>query len=592
GRMEIDYRLDAQLDHWLLDEFQDTSSDQWSVLRNLIDEAVQDPSGKRSFFCVGDVKQAIYAWRGGDPALFKDILEQYNGGAPGTIEERHLVDSYRSAPAVIEMVNATFGAAEEIAALFPGRASDEGNEAWLDHVSAKPKLSGQAALLHAEDREARFALTLRLIEEIAPLGRGLDCAVLTQGNALAAELADYLRREGNLPAVAESDLHVCTDNPLGAALLALVKAAAHPGDGFAQEHWKMTPLRDVLADAGVVTDDHLTHRLLGQIHAEGFERTMAYWVKRLLPTLAPDDDFSRERARQFVAAAALFDASGGREVADFVAFMERHTVRDAEAEGVIRVMTVHKSKGLGFDVVILPDLEGQRVDQRREGLAVQRAADRSVEWVLDLPPKAFYLADEVLSAHVREAEATAGYEALSLLYVAMTRAKRGMYVITEPVSPKSDSRNFPRLLADTLGREPGKIRVGGLDLAGTWSSGDAEWFAARAPEASEVKAQAEPSIQTRVAETARPAPDSLRRALRHPSLRPSSGRAGVVSAAEAFALEGGWAAALGDDVHRLLAEIEWLAPGAADIALDRWREEGVGDEVIAQAARCLTAPTL
>src|SRR5690606_22248156 len=65
GRLAIDYRLDGEIDHWLLDEFQDTSFGQWSVLRNLIDEAVQDPTGARSFFYVGDVKQAIFTWREG-----------------------------------------------------------------------------------------------------------------------------------------------------------------------------------------------------------------------------------------------------------------------------------------------------------------------------------------------------------------------------------------------------------------------------------------------------------------------------------------------------------------------------------------------
>ena len=60
-------RLDAEIDHWLLDEFQDTSPGQWAILRNLIDEAVQDPTEARSFFYVGDVKQSVYAWRGGDP---------------------------------------------------------------------------------------------------------------------------------------------------------------------------------------------------------------------------------------------------------------------------------------------------------------------------------------------------------------------------------------------------------------------------------------------------------------------------------------------------------------------------------------------
>ena len=55
GRLYIDFRLDSQLDHWLLDEFQDTSDLQWSVLRNLADEILQDGTGTRSFFYVGDV---------------------------------------------------------------------------------------------------------------------------------------------------------------------------------------------------------------------------------------------------------------------------------------------------------------------------------------------------------------------------------------------------------------------------------------------------------------------------------------------------------------------------------------------------------
>jgi len=97
-------------------------------------------------------------------------------------------------------------------------------------------------------------------------------------------------------------------------------------------------------------------------------------------------------------------------------------------------------------LVVLPDLEGTRLAAARGGLAVQRADDRSVEWVLELPAKALVERDPVLSAHLAQAEADAAYESLCLLYVAMTRAKRAMYVITEPVGPKSTSRNFPFLL--------------------------------------------------------------------------------------------------------------------------------------------------
>ena len=52
-QLELEYRLDGTFDHWLLDEFQDTSGIQWRAMANLIDEVVQDPSGERSFFLRG-----------------------------------------------------------------------------------------------------------------------------------------------------------------------------------------------------------------------------------------------------------------------------------------------------------------------------------------------------------------------------------------------------------------------------------------------------------------------------------------------------------------------------------------------------------
>jgi len=462
ARLAIDFRLDAQFDHWLLDEFQDTSFGQWSVLRNLIDEAVQDPTRQRSFFYVGDVKQAIFAWREGDPRLFREIFNYYNAGAAGTIVEEHLTRTWRSGPAVVAMVNRVFGAGEALRRLFPEDAAGRWSQEWIEHESARPALGGYAELRRTEGVDGRFAATAEILRETQALARGLSVAVLVQRNDTAAELADFLRHEKGLPAVAESDLHVGVDNPLSCALLSLLRAAAHPGDSLAWEHVQMTPLAVVLAAEGLKQRDAVTAQLLGEVHADGFERTVERWLRKLETHLAADDEFSRERGRQLAEAARVFDENDRRDVAEFCEFAARYTVRDPETAGVVRVMTVHKAKGLGFDLVILPDLEGQRLARRREGLAVQRAADRAVEWVLDLPAKEFCAQDEVLHAHVAAAEADACYEALCLLYVAMTRAKRAMYVLVDPVKANSTSHNYPKLLTDTLGE--------------TWAGGDTRWY--------------------------------------------------------------------------------------------------------------------
>jgi ATP-dependent exoDNAse (exonuclease V) beta subunit len=582
GRLFLDFRLDARFDHWLLDEFQDTSFGQWSVLRNLIDEAVQDAAGRRSFFYVGDVKQAIFAWREGDPRLFREVFDHYNRGAPGTIGEERLDRSFRSGPAVIGAVNRVFGAAPVLQRLLPAAAATAWIREWRDHVSAKPELGGHAALLHAATEEERFARVGEILREVQPLARGLTCAVLVQRNDTATRLADYLRRAANQPALAESDLCVCVDNPLGAALLSLCKAAAHPGDTLAQEHVRMTPLGAVLEKEGLMTPDALTARLLDEFCAGGFEHTMEAWLRRLEPHLVAGDSFTRERAAQFAAAARLFDETGSRSVIEFIRFMESYTEREVESAAVVRVMTIHKAKGLGFDLVLLPDLEGHKLDERREGLAVQKAADRSVEWVLDLPPRLFYGVDEVLAAHVRAAEADACYEKLSVLYVAMTRARRAMYLITAPPGD-SRSNNFPRLLAETLDGEAKSVRIGTCQMPGTYAEGDADWHTRMpaAPPPRPVPA-AVPALD----------PAKARRGLRLRARRPSELARWTGSGLVWGPPGAGGAAEFGAAVHRLFATVEWWKPDDTENWLAARRAEGAEEAALAEALGCLREPAL
>lgn len=576
GRLLLDYRLDAGIDHWLLDEFQDTSRGQWSVLQNLIDEVVQDADERRTFFCVGDVKQSIYAWREGDPTLMGDIRRHYNGDQEaGPIATQPLDASWRSGPAIIEMVNTVFGAREVIGLLFPGPASVRWTRAWRDHTTERRELDGQAALLQADDAEGRKRLTLELLRTIDPLRRGLTCAVLVRANDQATELADYLRREGQVPAVAESDLAVCTDNPLGAVLLALVQAAAHPADTLAWEQVGMTPLAGALAAEGLGSREAVTRRVLAQISGEGFERFAEHWMARL----PAGGEFARERARQFAGAAALFDAAGRRDPDEFIQFMTRYTLREPESAAVVRVMTIHKAKGLGFDVVILPELQGRKLNSAPEGLAVHRDAEHRPEWILSLPKAELTNADAVLGAHAEAAAGETCYEALSLLYVAMTRAKRAMYVVTEPVAAKSKSHNYPKLLAETLGAESGPVRVGAQEFGGSWSAGNPDWFEGieSAPKAGPAPAMT-PLDATPV--------------VRHVARRPSSERTGAVGAKQLFASGDRAAREFGAAVHALLAEIVWCRPEEVPEWSEKWRVRGVREDAVAHVVAALRAPSL
>ena len=131
----IAYRLDSRHNHWLLDEFQDTSRAQWEVLDPLVSEVIMDPSDERTFFYVGDTKQSIYGWRGGDDRLFREIFRYYNKHKKDHIEEAQLALSYRSDKAIIEVVNAVFDKdrVAELASDFdlPPQTVERWNEGWV-----------------------------------------------------------------------------------------------------------------------------------------------------------------------------------------------------------------------------------------------------------------------------------------------------------------------------------------------------------------------------------------------------------------------------------------------------------------------------
>lgn len=489
AKLYIDYRLDCQLDHWLLDEFQDTSDLQWQALQNLADEVLQDDGRQRTFFYVGDVKQAIYGWRGGNARLFEKVRRQYRD----RITSERLDASYRSCAPVIETVNSLF--ADLPQENLPAGALSEWAGIWRTHTCAEPlaDVSGHAALLEPRcdggatkpADEDRFRVVASLIGEIAPLQRGLSVAVLVRTNDAGRKVVDFLRRECKGLTVVHEGRAPIADNPVVAALLSLVKLAEHPGDEFARQHVRMTPLGPVLEEQWQVgpRGDDFSLRLPRQIHAEGFQGFVRHWG-RALDRVSPLDDFGRLRLNDLIDAAAVFDAEGGnRSCGDFLRFINNHDIRDLAAEGAVTVMTVHQAKGLGFDVVILPDLMGGSFAKARAvGLAARRdpATNRPL-WFLEMPRRVVSESDEVLRDALQRCDEDACFEELCVLYVAMTRARRGLYMITAFPGKFSKAVTAAALVKTQLAGDPKPVTGVEVDIAGMactqlYEAGRRDWY--------------------------------------------------------------------------------------------------------------------
>jgi ATP-dependent helicase/nuclease subunit A len=558
-RLRIDYRLDARYDHWLLDEFQDTNHTQWSVIENLIDEVVQDASDERTLFQVGDVKQAIYAWRGGDTRLFEDIAARYNSGTIQRVKERPLNVSWRSGHDVIDLVNRVFGDAAALAEMkLPSDAIQRWP--WREHKVAgiHDTMPGYTALIHpnAADgekvvEEDRFAVVTGLLEEIQPVERELSCAILVQSNKTSRELVEYIRAHApGIPVMSESEIAIATDNPLTLALLSLLKCATHPGDSFAWQHLRMTPFRQVLDDADM-NPGKLASEVLRLIFDEGFETTLRTWLGKLIATGFVLDVFTHRRAEDFMLAARIFDQGGSRDVDEFVAYAESYTIKEPDTRNAVQVMTIHKSKGLTFDCVILPDLEGNSMSTVRRGIGVKRGEKRRVDWVFDLPPSDIVKADPVLAEYREEREAEAAYEELCKFYVALTRAKHANYLIATPRSKSSTSNNFIKLLDLTLGGgKPvaetfGRVAANVVFATETKST-NRRWFEALPAKAVETAA-AHPPIAVKAEARLRP----TRRT-------PSGSETSTVTAKQLFSRGGRFARNFGTLVHTCFEQIAWL----------------------------------
>lgn len=143
-RMYVAYRLDAAVRHLMIDEFQDTGTEQWAVLSGMAHELATAEDG--TFFYVGDVKQSIYGWRGGDATLFGDPAR-----VPDIPAGPELVESYRSSPDVIALVNRVFR--------FPAGVKDEA-EPWQRVPLREWGARWRRHIAHRRDRGRAEAIVL------------------------------------------------------------------------------------------------------------------------------------------------------------------------------------------------------------------------------------------------------------------------------------------------------------------------------------------------------------------------------------------------------------------------------------------------
>ncbi len=215
---------------------------------------------KRSFFCVGDTKQAIYGWRGGVAEIFDAVVDQL----PDVVELKQN-KSFRSSPLIMDVVNQVFqhlpnhplaDAAESSdtsdKAMHEARALVEFSRRFPNHESAKPKLPGYVCLRTSRIAKDADSQTRRMIcledaaQQVAELyqrGPDVSIGVLTRTNLGVAQMIFLLERLGI--EVSQEGGNPLTDSAAVEMVLSALMMSEHPGDGRWAFHLSASPLSRV-----------------------------------------------------------------------------------------------------------------------------------------------------------------------------------------------------------------------------------------------------------------------------------------------------------------------------------------------------------
>ncbi len=494
----LEYRLDARFKHWLFDEFQDTSREQWKFFKNIIDETIIENDGEKTFYYVGDVKQSLYSWRGGDRLLFDEIFTHYNSisNTPTIVDGKELVTSWRSGKNVIDTINAVFANLHDLEVAFKPQAAQDFHKIFTPHISAetlsdgkqpKPSLS-QLRLVNKDESESENILEeiFKIVKETRAKNPTETCAILVNNNNTAQNIIEFLRariaeEKLNIDVSGELEKNVSNDNMLVPAFMQTLKLAAHPSDTAALQYLAMTPLSEM------TSQEKFREQTRTIIAEDGFEKFAQLFADFLLKKIENPSDNTEENIERLKEICREFDKSELNGIDNFLRFIAEKHFRISSESNAIQVMTIHKSKGLGFGSVILPDLHkirnirdgGLKYITKKEGTIF---AQKTISY---FPPNVICNMNPALRYSLDIDSENEAFENICKLYVALTRSERALYVVIPKLTKydpsKTDIKQLlvnafdPRLQSNIPSKEKSAIYKE-IETIEKISIGDESWW--------------------------------------------------------------------------------------------------------------------
>ncbi|WP_001991764.1 RecB-like helicase [Helicobacter pylori] len=404
------FRLDSKIAHILIDEFQDTSLNDYKILAPFIDEikaGIGQAKWHRSVFFVGDVKQSIYAFRGSFSSLFENVSKDFY--------HDNLQFNHRSAPLIINYVNTIFK-----------KAYQNSPTAYLEQKY--PKASQNK---HATDGYVKVSLVADerelLLDQVLQEAQNLlehridpkDITILCATNKDALEIKNYLQER-------LSAIHPSTESSARLSQFVESKIIKNALEyALAEEPYKPFYKHSVLKLAGYLHDD--------AIALPGFnpkKESVAGFVWKVMEQFKLYGE---------PAQICLELAVGCEDANDFLEKLEAKEIASFNLKGA-QIMTIHKSKGMQFPYVIVCERLGKPNSSHSNQLLEEYDGAELLRLYYRMKNRE--VVDKDYARALDKEEAAKDHEEINVYYVAFTRAELGLIVVAkDKKESKKESKN-------------------------------------------------------------------------------------------------------------------------------------------------------
>lgn len=458
-------KIGAQLHHVMIDEFQDTSTIQWKNFKVLMQECMSHVGSEN--LIVGDVKQSVYRWRSGDWRLLNNMEQQFS---QEMMEIKSLQTNYRSERNIILFNNAFFTIAAQQEHDAIGEQNPTGAQqlrnAYADVCQQIPERRESQGyvdirLLPVTNYRERTLEQLRdIIENLLAQGISQNkMAILVRTNDIITLIADYFAEQ--MPEVTiVSDEAFRLDASVSVRLLVdALRLLTHPSDALTKANIIKSYHRDVLGEQALDTTLLLksinADDLLPEAYIQHFDELLMLPLYELLEKLYQIFELHQLEGQSAYLCAFYdyllqftIDNSTGIDafIENWEQELHKKTIQSDELHG-IRILTIHKSKGLEYDHVLLPFCDWQLEWGETIWCEPQESPfDELPVAPIDYGEKKMMgtiYEEDYLNEHLQLT-----VDNLNLLYVAFTRACKSLSVIGKRKAKQSRSSLIEHVLPE------------------------------------------------------------------------------------------------------------------------------------------------